>query len=367
MNGAGLHVIPGWMPDRVVAAIALAGITVTAALFLGLLRGALRRILPSDRTLTHTVLRHTGGFAQFGLTLLVASLITPALPIDKGTSQIIEHVLFAAFIVLTGWVAILASDIALDRYMSRFHADTADNLLARKAITQMRLLKRTVDVTIGIITVGFALMTFDTVRQFGVSLFASAGIAGLAVGLAAKPLLENLVAGVQIAITQPFRIDDVVIVNNEWGWIEEINATYVVVRCWDWRRLVVPLSYMMTTPFQNWTRQSSQLIGSVFFYVDFQADVSLIRAKVEEVVKASKLWDGNVLSVAVTDIKQNVMEVRALVTAADAGKTFDLRCLIRESVIAWLRQEFPEALPRFRQENYHWDREQPHQTSGQPR
>lgn len=356
MSRVSLHFIPGWMPDGVVAAIALAGIAITAALLLGLLRGALRRILPRDRTLTHLILRHTGGLAQFGLTLLVAALVTPALPIDKATSQIIEHVLFAAFIVLSGWIAIVTSDLALNRYMNRFHADTADNLLARKAITQMRLLKRTVDVTIGIITVGFALMTFDTVRQFGVSLFASAGIAGLAVGLAAKPLLENLVAGVQIAITQPFRIDDVVIVNNEWGWIEEINATYVVVRCWDWRRLIVPLSYMMTTPFQNWTRQSSQLIGSVYFYVDFQADVSLIRSKVEEVVKQSKLWDGNVISVAVTDIKENVMEVRALVTAVDAGKAFDLRCLVREKIMAWMRQEFPEALPRRRQENYREDR-----------
>lgn len=353
MNRAHLHFIPAWTPDWVVAVVALALIAVVTAVILGGVRTLLRRLLPSDRTLSHTVLQNAGGLAQFGLTMLVAGLVTPALPLDHATNQIIERVLFACFIILTGWIAIIASDLAINRYMNRFHSDTADNLLARKAITQMKLLKRTIDVVIGIITIGFALMTFDAVRQFGVSLFASAGIAGLAVGFAAKPLLENLVAGVQLAITQPFRIDDVVIVNNEWGWIEEINSTYVVVRCWDWRRLVVPLSYMMTTPFQNWTRQSSQLIGSVYVYVDYAADVERIRAKVQEITKASKLWDGNVYNLQVTDVSERsmTMQLRILATSADSGKSWDLRCEIREKVLAWLREEYPEALPRRRQEN----------------
>jgi small-conductance mechanosensitive channel len=342
--------IPNWAPDWLVAAVALVGIAIVTALLLGLIRKLVRRILPSDRTLTHTVLTHAGGLAQFALTVLVAGLVTPALPLDRGTNQIIERVLFAAFIILMGWIAIVASDLAINRYMAKFHSDTTDNLLARKAITQMRLLKRTVDVVIGTITIGFALMTFDAVRQFGVSLFASAGIAGIAVGFAAKPLLENLVAGVQLAITQPFRIDDVVIVNGEWGWIEEINSTYVVIRCWDWRRLIVPISYMMTNPFQNWTRQSSQLIGTVMLNLDYLADVGLIRNKVSEITKASKLWDGNVINVAVTDVNEFTMQLRILATASDSGKNFDLRCEIREKVLAWLREEYPEALPRRRQE-----------------
>lgn len=342
--------IPNWAPDWLVAVVALVGIAIVTALLLGLIRKLIRRILPSDRTLTHTVLTHAGGLAQFALTVLVAALVTPALPLDRGTNQIIERVLFAAFIILMGWIAIVASDLAINRYMAKFHSDTTDNLLARKAITQMRLLKRTVDVVIGVVTVGFALMTFDAVRQFGVSLFASAGIAGIAVGFAAKPLLENLVAGVQLAITQPFRIDDVVIVNGEWGWIEEINSTYVVIRCWDWRRLIVPISYMMTNPFQNWTRQSSQLIGTVMLNLDYLANVGLIRDKVQEITKASKLWDGNVVNVAVTDVNEFTMQLRILATASDAGKNFDLRCEIREKVLAWLREEYPEALPRRRQE-----------------
>lgn len=366
-----MHFIPVWVPDWVIAVVALVVIAVVAAGILGLLRGVIRRILPTDRTLSHTVLQHAGGFAQFALTLLVAGLITPSLPLDKGTSSIIEHILFAAFIILMGWIAIIASDLALNRYISRFHSDTADNLLARKAITQMRLLKRTVDVVIGIITIGFALMTFDAVRQFGVSLFASAGIAGIAVGLAAKPLLENLVAGVQLAITQPFRIDDVVIVNNEWGWIEEINATYVVIRCWDWRRLIVPISYMMTTPFQNWTRQSANLIGTVYVYANYRADVGRIRKKAEEIAKASKLWDGNVVNVQVTDISEQsmTMQLRILVTSSDSGKSWDMRCEMREKLISWMRDEYPEALPVMREEVYQWtmDQQQPRQAAGQYR
>jgi len=295
--------------------------------------------------------------------MLVAALITPALPLDRETNQIIERVLFAGFVVLMGWIAIIASDLAINRYMNRFHADTADNLLARKAITQMKLLKRTVDVLIGILTAGFALMTFDTVRQFGVSLFASAGIAGLAVGFAAKPLLENLVAGIQLAITQPFRIDDVVIVNGEWGWIEEINSTYVVIRCWDWRRLVVPLSYMMTNPFQNWTRQSATLIGTVYLYVGYTADVERLRAKAGEIAKASKLWDGNVINVQVSDISEQStsMQIRILVSSADSGKSWDMRCEMREKMLAWMREDYPDALPRRRQEAIMEDFPQPQQ------
>ncbi len=372
MSKNSLHFIPAGAPDWLIAVVALAAIAAIAALILGAIRTLLRRILPSDRTLSHTVLQNAGGIAQLGLTVLVAALLTPALPLDRATNQIIERLLFASFIVLVGWVAIIASDLAINRYISKFHPDTSDNLLARKAITKMRLLKRTVDVVIGIITVGFALMTFDAVRQFGISLFASAGIAGLAVGFAAKPLLENLVAGIQLAITQPFRIDDVVIVNNEWGWIEEINSTYVVVRCWDWRRLVIPLSYMMTNPFQNWTRQSAQLIGSVHFYVDMRADVERIRKKVEELAKASKLWDGKVVNTQITDVSEQsmTMQLRVLVTAGDSGKTWDLRCEMREKLIAWMRDEYPDALPRRRQESYLLTSEEedlPRQTAGQHR
>src|SRR5262252_6775465 len=214
----------------------------------------------------------------------------------------------------------------------------------------MRVLKRVVSTVVILITAGAALMTFDAVRQYGVSLFASAGIAGLVAGLAARPVLTNLLAGLQIAMTQPIRLEDAVIVENEWGWVEEITGTYVVVRLWDWRRLVVPLSYFIEKPFQNWTRQSPALIGSVLIYVDYMVPVARVREELTKIVSRSKLWDGQVANLQVTDAKNDTIELRALVSAADAGKTSDLRCEVREALIAFLQREYPDALPKRRAE-----------------
>jgi small-conductance mechanosensitive channel len=177
---------------------------------------------------------------------------------------------------------------------------------------------------------------------------ASAGLAGLAVGAAAQPALKNLIAGVQMAFTEPIRIDDVVIIAGEWGRIEDIRLTYVIVKVWDERRLVVPVSKFLEEPFQNWTRDSSQLLGSAFFYVDPTADVPRLRAQLEEIVKANKLWDGRFFNLQVTDIKTDVMELRALVTSADASRAFDLRCAVRESLMGFIATEMPQALPRHR-------------------
>jgi small-conductance mechanosensitive channel len=188
------------------------------------------------------------------------------------------------------------------------------------------------------------------VRQYGVSLFASAGVAGLVAGLAARPVLSNLFAGVQLAMTQPIRIDDVVIVENEWGIVEEITSTYVVVRIWDLRRLIVPLTYFIEKPFQNWTRESSALLGSAFLYVDYRAPVEIIRNKLSEIVKSSKNWDGKVVNLQVTDAKENTVELRCLMSANSAGQAFNLRCEVREQLIDFLQKHHPEALPRQRSE-----------------
>jgi len=203
--------------------------------------------------------------------------------------------------------------------------------------------------TVGlIITIAAALMTFESVKSYGVSLIASAGAAGLIVGLAARPLLTNLFAGIQIAITQPIRIGDAVIVENEWGWVEEITGTYVVIKIWDWRRLVVPLSYFLEKPFQNWTRDTASLIGVIALHVDYRADVARIRQWLEEVVKKSKLWDGEVVNLQVVDADARTIELRALVSARNAPQSWDLRCEMREKLIAFIRDEMPEALPRER-------------------
>lgn len=182
----------------------------------------------------------------------------------------------------------------------------------------------------------------------GVSLFASAGAAGIIVGLAARPLLSNLIAGVQIAITQLIRIEDAVIIENEWGWIEDIASTYVVIRLWDWRRMVVPLSYFIERPFQDWTRDAASLIGSVILHVDYAADVSRIRRYLGQAAHESKLWDGAVVNLQVVETDAKTMQLRALVSARNAPQSWDLRCEIREKLVAFLREKMPEALPRER-------------------
>jgi small-conductance mechanosensitive channel len=217
-------------------------------------------------------------------------------------------------------------------------------------LTQVRVLLRACDVLVVLFTIAAALMTFEPVRQYGVSLFASAGVAGIIAGLAARPVLSNLLAGVQLAMTQPIRIDDAVIVEGEWGTIEEITSTYVVVKCWDMRRLIVPLSHFIEKPFQNWTREGSALIGSALFYVDYRAPVGIIPDQLQKIVKTSKNWDGRVVNLQVTDAKEQSMELRAIMSAANASATFSLRCEVREKLIDFLQREHPEALPRQRSE-----------------
>ena len=191
-------------------------------------------------------------------------------------------------------------------------------------------------------------MTFQPVRQYGVSLLASAGAAGIVAGLALQPVLKNLFAGIQLAVTQPIRIDDALIVEGEWGNVEEITSTYVVLKIWDWRRLILPLSYFIEHPFQNWTRESASLIGSVLVYVDYSVPVQAVREEAERIAAASPLWDRQVINVAVTDFKEQTMEIRILASASNAGRTFDLRCEIREKIIAFIQREYPHALPRLR-------------------
>jgi small-conductance mechanosensitive channel len=235
-------------------------------------------------------------------------------------------------------------------YLLRLQAQGADNLAARKHLTQIRVLTGTVNTVLMIATVGVALMTFEPVRQYGISLFASAGVAGLVAGLAARPVLSNLFAGIQIALTQPLRINDAVVVENETGRIEEITSTYVVIQLWDLRRLIVPLTYFIERPFQNWTRESTDLLGTVLLYLDYTAPVDRVRAKVEEIVKASSLWDGKVLNLQVTDMKESTIELRIVVSGRSSADTFDLRCAIREKLIGFLQRELPSALPRRRYE-----------------
>jgi hypothetical protein len=214
--------------------------------------------------------------------------------------------------------------------------------------TQVSVVQRIVYVMIVVITISVMLMTFPSVRQVGQSLFASAGIAALFAGLAAKSTFSSLIAGLQIALTEPIRLDDVVIVEGEWGRIEKITTTYVVVRIWDERRLIVPLSRFIEEPFENWTLENSNLLGTVFLHTDYTVPVDAMRAELHRILQGSNLWDGKVWGMQVTNSTEKTMELRALMSASNASDAFDLRCLVREKLIAFLQQNYPESLSRTR-------------------
>jgi small-conductance mechanosensitive channel len=338
------------LPDPVVALLILA-VAITAAMALHrLIEAITRRFVAPRYPNLFAVLARMQGLAQLALLILAVLIAVPVAPLQPDTARLLMRLLVISIIACAGWAAITALNIAAMLYLRRYRLDAEDNLLARKHNTQVRILLRAIDVMIIILTVAAALMTFPAVRQFGVSLFASAGVAGLVAGLAARPVLTNLLAGIQLAMTQPIRIDDAVIVEGEFGNIEEIRSTYVVVRLWDLRRMIVPLSYFIEKPFQNWTREGSELLGVVLLYLDYDAPIDAVRAKAREVVESSSLWNGKVFAVQVTDAKQETIEVRILASANSGGAAFDLRCELREKLIDFLKREHPQALPRRRQE-----------------
>ena len=253
------------------------------------------------------------------------------------------------FILLVGWL-IFASMRAFRTILEqRSDITVEDNLKARRQHTRIRILYRVAQCIIGFLILSLMLIMIPGVRTVGVTLMASAGLAGLAVGAAAQPALKNLIAGIQMAFSEPIRLDDVVIIEGEWGRIEDIQLTYVVVRIWDDRRMVVPVSYFLEKPFQNWTTKTSDLLGTVFLYVDPAADVERIRTRFIEAVKANSCWDGRVAILQVTDQKADALELRGLLSARNAGIAFDLRCEVREAMMHFLRTEMPEALVRSRQ------------------
>jgi small-conductance mechanosensitive channel len=249
---------------------------------------------------------------------------------------------------LVGWLLITVVRVYARAVELRYDIAVEDNLRARRRRTRTTILSRIVVIAIGMITVALMLLSIPSIRSVGITLMASAGLAGLAVGAAAQPALKNLIAGIQLAFTEPIRLDDVLIIEGEWGKVEEIRLTYVVVALWDERRLVVPVSRFLEMPFQNWTRNTSKLLGSAFFWLDPTADIARLRTKYEEIVRANPRWDGRAFVLQVTDTKPDAIEVRVLATAKDAPTAFDLRCDIREAMLAFIREDMPGALPRRR-------------------
>ncbi len=251
-------------------------------------------------------------------------------------------------IVAITWLLIAFIRRAKNNFLKRFDISVADNLRYRKLHTQYNILEKILVFIVIVIALGITLLQFEGVRTVGISIFASAGIAGLIIGLAAQRALGTILAGLQIAITQPIRLDDVVIVENEWGWIEEINLTYVVVRIWDKRRLVVPSNYFLEHPFQNWTRTSAEILGTVFIYTDYTIPIEALRRELTRLLESNKYWDGKVNVLQVTDAREQTLELRALMSAASSPDAWELRVYIREKMIEFIQREYPQCLPKSR-------------------
>lgn len=264
--------------------------------------------------------------------LIALAIALPAAQLGSDGRLIFVRFLVLGTICLIGWTSLTVLHLGANLYLRNFRIDAPHDLSARKHVTQVRVLMRVLDIIIVLVTLGFALMTFDTVRQCGISVFASAGIAGVVFGLAAQPVLSNLIAGIQLAMTQPIRLEDAVTVQNEYGWIEEITATYVVIRPWDQRRLIVPLNYFIQQPFYNWTRHAGANIGSVLLYLDYTAPIDRLRAIAGELVGQSKQPGAKLVNVQVTNTSAEAIELRVLVTAATVDGTSNLCAELREKL-----------------------------------
>lgn len=339
-----IALLPAWLTSLLIVSAAIA----TALLVHRAAFAVVTRLVSSMDLFWRSLVSRTHGPTRFAVITVALGFAASISPLTYAQALMIQQVLLVCFVALVGWIARTALHIWTTVYLRRFKLDAEDNLLARKHVTQTRILRRVGDILIVTVAIASVLMTFDGVRQYGVSLLASAGAAGLVVGLALQPLLKNIFAGIQLAVTQPIRIDDALLVEGEWGNVEEITSTYVVIRLWDWRRLILPLSYFIEKPFQNWTRENAALIGTVMLYLDYETPVGAVRAKVEEIARNSRLWDGRVVNVQVTDFRQSTMEVRVLVSAGSAPRAFDLRCELREKLIDFLQQTYPRSLPRLR-------------------
>jgi small-conductance mechanosensitive channel len=267
---------------------------------------------------------------------------------EKEDSAFTGHFITVAIIFCIAWLIIRSVHLARVVILRQYDISEKDNLKARKVLTQLRILERIIIFIVILISLAIALMTFDSIKRIGFSLFASAGVAGIIIGFAAQKLLGSILAGFQIALTQPIRIDDVVIVENEWGWIEEITLTYVVVRIWDRRRLIVPTTYFIEKPFQNWTRVSSDILGTVYIYCDYHVPVDELRKEFTRILEGTDLWDGKTSVMQVTNATDRTLEIRALMSAADSPTAWDLRVMVREKLISWLQEHHPGNLPRTR-------------------
>ncbi len=330
----------------VLAAAAIAGL-VLYSIFFRLMSRLARR---TSGMLDDSLVKHCRKPARMVVPLSALYLSLQFVSISGELDKPLGRVIGVLLVFSVAWLLIRLTSVLEDLILSRYDISDKDNLRARKIYTQFRIIKKILIVAIVVVAVSAILMGFEQFRRLGTGILASAGLAGIIAGLAARPALSNLIAGIQIALTEPIRLEDVVIVENEWGWIEEIALTYVVVRTWDLRRLIVPISYFLEKPFQNWTRKTADLIGSAYLYVDYTVPVEQVRGELRRILKNSTYWKGTVSALQVVDATEKSMQLRAIMDAANSSDAWNLRCEVREKLIDFVRRNYPESLPVMRAE-----------------
>lgn len=343
MSLTDLYRLPPWIATAIAATVACGAAAILERLGSAVLLRATRRT-----TVLQAIAVACRRASALVFPLLALQAVLQAAPDTLPAMAVARHGTSLLLIVGLTWLAVSAIDGLADGIIALHPATVEDNLEARRINTQARVLCRSAIVVVLLAGVALMLMTFPGARQLGASLLASAGVVGIVAGLAAKPVFSNLIAGLQIALAQPIRIDDVLIVKGEWGRVEEITGSYVVLKIWDERRMVIPLQWFIENPFENWTRTGSQITGVVQLYVDFAMPVAPLRAELERLVPTLPEWDKRFFNLQVTDSNERTMLLRILLTAQSSSKAFDLRCKVREAMIGFMQREYPQYLPTLR-------------------
>lgn len=335
---------PSWVPAVLLVTLSLALGFLTRFILLRFIRYWQSR----DRKLFKSLEKHLRGSMFLFIPFLLISLGINSVNIQPESLSFITTTVNIFIILSFCSVLIRLINVAQDMLFIRYDINISNNLRARKIRTQIMYVKKVAIVVLVTLCLSLILLSFPGVRKFGTTILAGAGVAGIIIGFALQKSLVNLFAGIQIAFTQPIKIDDAVVVEKEWGWIEEINLTYVVVRLWDLRRLVLPITYFTENPFQNWTRNNAQILGSVFLYLDYSMPLDPLRKHFEKVLSETKLWDQETQVLQVTDTTEKTMTIRLLMTAHNSPTAWDLRCHVREKMIEFIQQNYPQSLPHVR-------------------
>ncbi|MFC3200121.1 mechanosensitive ion channel family protein [Parapedobacter deserti] len=337
---------PDWLWNLV-----LFGLAVAVGLLFKLIMVPIIRWKAMDEgqySLFRSSIRHLNKVINVLLPVLFLNAVRPFMRLSPRWEENLDQVIEILLVACSAVIVIRIIRIAEDNINHRFDYEAADNLKARKIRTQTQFIRKFLVTLVVVVTLAAVLLTFESMQKIGAGLLTGVGLGGIIIGFAAQKSLGNLLAGFQIAFTQPIRIDDVLVVEGEWGKVEEITLTYVVLNIWDKRRLILPIQYFIERPFQNWTRTSAEILGTVFIHTDFTVSVDAVRAELTRLLTGHELWDGQVNVVHVTDIKEQTMEIRALMSCRNSGDAWDLRCYVRENLIAFLQAHYPQSLSRTR-------------------